>query len=168
MMVYSREKIILEDVKSTLQAKLYLDNEMTNVEKGSQYVGLVVDRGRSWYKTPKEGKTRSKSRHMDLTCNYCKKKGHIKADCFKLKNKQKADKCASSEKANVANCDDTLCAVDSYVNDENSWIMDTGASQHMIPNRDWFESYESSSGNVLMGNSNLCKVVDVGTIQIKL
>jgi gag-polypeptide of LTR copia-type len=47
MMVYSREKITLEDVKSTLQAKLHLDNEMTSVEKGSQSVVLIVDRGRS-------------------------------------------------------------------------------------------------------------------------
>jgi hypothetical protein len=46
-MVYSREKITLEDVKSTFQVKLHLDNEMTNIEKGSQGVGLVVDRGRS-------------------------------------------------------------------------------------------------------------------------
>jgi gag-polypeptide of LTR copia-type/GAG-pre-integrase domain len=169
MMVYSREKITLEDVKSTLQAKLHLDNEMINVEKESQGVSLVVDRGRSWHKTSKEGRTRSKSRHKDLTCNYCKKK-HIKANYFKLKNKQKTDKSASSEKTNVINCDDTydtLCAVDSCVNDENSWIMDTGASQHMTPNRDWFESYELYNGNVFMGNSNLCKVIGVGTIKIK-
>jgi gag-polypeptide of LTR copia-type len=43
MMMYSRGKIILEVVKSTLQVKLYLDNEMTNVENESQGVGLVVD-----------------------------------------------------------------------------------------------------------------------------
>jgi hypothetical protein len=66
------------------------------VEKGSQGVGLVVDCGRSWHKTPKEGRTHSKSRHKDITCNYYKKKGHIKIDYFKLKNK--ADKRASSEK----------------------------------------------------------------------
>jgi hypothetical protein len=88
-----------------------------------------------------------------------------------LKNKQKTDKCASSEKTNVVNCDDTydtLCVVDSCVNDENFWIIDMGASQHMTPNRDLFESYESSSGNVLMGNSNLCKVAGVGMIKIKI
>jgi gag-polypeptide of LTR copia-type len=54
MMVYNREKITLEDIKSTLQAKLHLDNEMTNVEEGSKGVGLVVDRDKSWHKTPKE------------------------------------------------------------------------------------------------------------------
>jgi hypothetical protein len=39
MMIYSRE-----DVKSNLQAKLYIDIEMTNMEKGGQSVGLVTDR----------------------------------------------------------------------------------------------------------------------------
>jgi hypothetical protein len=45
--------------------------------------------------------------------------------------------------------------------------MDTNISQHMTPNRKWFESYESSSDSVLMGNSNLYKVVGVDTIIIK-
>jgi gag-polypeptide of LTR copia-type len=36
MMVYNKEKITLENVKSTLQAKLHLDNEITNIEKGSK------------------------------------------------------------------------------------------------------------------------------------
>jgi hypothetical protein len=38
---------------------------------------------------------------------------------------------------------------------------------HMTPNRYWFESYELSSGNVLIGNNNLCKIISVGTIKIK-
>jgi hypothetical protein len=45
--------------------------------------------------------------------------------------------------------------------------MDTNISQHMTPNRKWFESYESYSDSVLMGNSNLYKVVGVDTIIIK-
>jgi hypothetical protein len=39
----------------------------------------------------------------------------------------------------MVNYDDTydiLCVVDSCANDENFWIMDTGDSQHMTPNRD--------------------------------
>lgn len=27
-------------------------------------------------------------KHKDLVCNYCHKKGHIKSECFKLKNKK--------------------------------------------------------------------------------
>jgi hypothetical protein len=64
----------------------------------------------------------SKSRHKNLMCHYCKKKGHIKTNCFKLKKKQKADKGVTLEEANVVDGDmiDTLCVVDGSVNDENS------------------------------------------------
>jgi hypothetical protein len=48
---------------------------MTNVDNESQGVSLVMDRDRSWHKTPKEVRTHLKSRHKDLTYNYCKKKG---------------------------------------------------------------------------------------------
>jgi len=158
MMIYGREKISLEDVKGNLQTKLHLDNEMTSVDKGSQGVGLVTERERSKDKTPIGSRSRSKSKHNNLTCNYCKKKGHIKTNCFILQNKQKACGGVASEEVNVAKDDDTydvLCVVDNCVNDENAWIMDSGTSQHMTPNRDWFETYEPSSGKILMGNNHL-------------
>ena len=140
MMIYGREKISLEDVKDNLQAKLHLDNEMTSVDKGSQGVGLVAERGRFRDKTPMENTSRLKSKHKNLICNYCKKKGHIKTNCFILKNKQKEHEGVASEEVNVAKDDDTydiLCVVDNCVNDGNAWIMDLGASQHMTPNRNW-------------------------------
>jgi len=164
MMIYGKEKISLEDVKGYLQAKLHLDNEITSVDKGSQGVGLVAERGRSKDKTPMGNRSRSKSKHKNLTCNYCKKKGHIKTNCFILQNKQKGRGGVASEEVNVAKDDDTydvLCVVDNCVNDENAWIMDSGTSQHMTPNRDWFETYEPSSEKVLMGN-NHCARLHVG------
>ena len=100
MMIYGREKISLEDVKGNLQAKLHFDNEMTSVDKGSQGVGLVVERGRSRDKTPT--RSRSRSKYKNLTCNYCKKKGHIKTNCFILQNKQKGRGGVASEEVNVA------------------------------------------------------------------
>jgi hypothetical protein len=57
MLIFSRDKISLEDVKSNLQAKLHIDNEMTYVEKGSQGVGLVVDRGRPRDRNPNDTRT---------------------------------------------------------------------------------------------------------------
>jgi len=170
MMIYGREKISLEDVNGNLQAKLHLDNDMTSVDKGSQGVGLVAERGRSKDKTPTGNKSRSKPKHKNLTCNYCKKKGHIQTNCLILKNKQKGPKGVASEEANVAKDDDTydvLCMVDNCVNDKNAWIMDLGASQHMTPNRDWFETYEPSSEKVFMGNNHLCKVAGMGSVKIK-
>jgi len=132
MMVYDREKISLEDVKGNLQAKLHLDNEMTSVDKGSQGVGLVAKGGRLRNKTPMGNRSHSKSKYKSLTYNYCKKKGHIKTNCFILKNKQKGHRGVASEKVNVAKDNDRydiICMVNNCVNDENVWIMDSGASQ---------------------------------------
>jgi len=124
-MVYGKEKLSLEDVKGNLQVKLHLYNEMTSVDKRSQDVGLVAERGRSRDKTLMESRSWSKSKHKNLTCNYCKK-GHIKTNCFILKNKQKGHRGVALEGVNVAKDDhtyDVLCVIDNCVNDENAWIM---------------------------------------------
>ena len=50
----------------------------------------------------------------------------------------------------------------------NEWILDSGCSFHMSPNRDLFTTYEPVNGGlVLMGNDAQCKLVDQGTIKIK-
>jgi len=67
MVIYGREKISLEDVKVNLQAKFHLDTEMTSVDKGSQDVGLVAELESSKDKTPMGNRSRSKSKHKNLT-----------------------------------------------------------------------------------------------------
>ena len=129
MMIYGREKISLDDVKTNLQAKTHIDDEITN-EKGGTESGLFVDRGRSSDRSLKNWRSRSKSKgkyNPNIICNYCKKKGHIKAECYKLKNKQSADnRSQATESANSANIDtfDSLSVVDKCLADENCWIMD--------------------------------------------
>ena len=50
----------------------------------------------------------------------------------------------------------------------NEWILDSGCSFHMSPNRDLFTTYEPVNGDlVLMGNDAQCKVFGYGTIKIK-
>ncbi|KAG8492957.1 hypothetical protein CXB51_012663 [Gossypium anomalum] len=56
---------------------------------------------------------------------------------------------------------------DSKVSEE--WILDSGCTFHMSPNRDWFTTYETvSEGVVLMGNNTSCKIAGVGTIKVKM
>ncbi|KAG8495920.1 hypothetical protein CXB51_007502 [Gossypium anomalum] len=50
----------------------------------------------------------------------------------------------------------------------NEWILDSGCTYHMCPNKDWFSSLkELEGGVVLMGNDNACKTMGVGTVQLK-
>ena len=53
--------------------------------------------------------------------------------------------------------------------DFESWLLDSGASHHMCPHRNWFTSYENVNGSsVFMGNNVSCHTVGMGNIRIKM
>ena len=54
------------------------------------------------------------------------------------------------------------------MNNHIAGILDSGASYHICPNREWFSTYEQvDSGNVLMINSAVCKAVGIGSIRVR-
>jgi hypothetical protein len=47
--------------------------------------------------------------------------------------------------------------------------MDSGATWHMTPNRDWFHTYEPTSGGlVFMGDNHALEIAGMGTIKLKM
>ncbi|KAL5571573.1 hypothetical protein UlMin_021170 [Ulmus minor] len=51
----------------------------------------------------------------------------------------------------------------------NSWILDSICTYHMCPHKEWFCTYQPYDvGTVLMGNDGSCKVVEIGTVNIKM
>ena len=81
-----------KDVKENLFNKEMIDKELIvgdgDDNNNAQEVSLFV-RGRYKEKgsNGNKEKFRSKFRNKNLTCNYCKKKGHIKTECYKLLNR---------------------------------------------------------------------------------
>ncbi|KAH7550154.1 hypothetical protein JRO89_XS13G0144400 [Xanthoceras sorbifolium] len=165
-----------EDVKAALFSKELIDKELGTSRNDSPAEGLLV-RGRTPDKSSssnQRSRSRSKSRHRNLTCNYCKKKGHTKSECFKLKNKQQNKDQKRDEPAeasivqNQEQCDLLLVCTDE-AKARNEWILDTACSFHMCPNRDYFSTYKSVQGGVvLMGNNHACKIAGMGTVKIKM
>jgi hypothetical protein len=52
---------------------------------------------------------------------------------------------------------------------DQQWLLDSGASNHICLHRNWFITYQSiDDGIVYMGNDISCKVVGIGSIQIKM
>ena len=52
---------------------------------------------------------------------------------------------------------------------DQQWLLDYGASNHMCLHRHWFITDQSiNDGIVYMGNYISCKVVGIGSIQIKM
>ena len=47
------------------------------------------------------------------------------------------------------------------------WVLDSGCTYHMCPDKNLFSSYRVfNGGEVMMGNNSLCKVVGLGTIRL--
>ena len=50
----------------------------------------------------------------------------------------------------------------------DEWILDSGCTYHMCPNKGWFSNFKELDGGVVsMGNNNACKTMGIGTIQLK-
>lgn len=135
----------------------------------------MVARGRSKKKSGNNrGKSRSKSRTRKGKCHYCHKEGHWRADCPRIKEKKEINNFSSNsdDVANIVedNSDDAGNVLSVFVSClGDNWILDSGCSYHMCPNRDWFTTYQSTDGGVvLMGNNMSCKVVGIGTVRIKM
>ncbi|XP_031268087.1 uncharacterized protein LOC116126551 [Pistacia vera] len=49
------------------------------------------------------------------------------------------------------------------------WVLDFGCSFHMSPNREWFQEFWSDEHEtVFMGNNNVCKVLGIENITVRL
>ena len=74
------------------------------------------------------------------------------------------DEVLSAEK--LCMIDETSCNVSQGV---ESCLLDSGASHHICPHRNWFTSYENVNGSfVFMGNNVSCQTVGMGNIRIKM
>ena len=141
----------------------------------------LVVRGRTTERGGDENRGRSKSKSKTMKCYYCKKKSHVKAESFKLKNRtersdQNGKMLENSGEASVIkdvedlnNQGDLIVIFDSRVNSTYDWILDTACTFHMTYNREWFTTYElRDMGTVLMGNDVPCKIIDIGTVRVKM
>ena len=82
---------------------------------------------------------------------HCKKKGHIKSECYKLQNKDKrtskhkGKQPKNSGEASVTednyNDGDLLLASDDDSKPYEDWILNSSCMFHMCPNRDCFSTY---------------------------
>ncbi|KAG8489449.1 hypothetical protein CXB51_017818 [Gossypium anomalum] len=183
-----RESLTVDEVYESLTS--YDKMKHLVVKPDSQEESLIArerqdrntdnDRGRTQERNPRnKSKGRSKSSNRGKTCNFCKKKGHIKSECYKLQNKIKRE--ASNQKGKQPENSGEADVVEDYSNGEllvasvkdfkvsEEWILDSGCTFHMSPNRDWFTTYETVSESVvLMGNNTSCKIAGVRTIKVKM
>ena len=174
--IYSWVTLSLEEVYTALSSK----EKMKEINPGHEPKAEGLNaRGRSSEKssTSYHNKSRSKSRGKTKKfCNFCKRKGHIIDECFRLqaKNKAKNNSAGSSGEADVAEKDEggasdgeVLMVSGGNTKTSEEWILDSGCTFHMCPKRSWFHTYESvPDGVVMMGNNDTCPIIGQGTVRI--
>ena len=180
-LLYGRENLSSEDVKNALTQRDLIDTQLASKSSSGSSDGLFVrgrpnDRGSNGGRDNSRGRSKSKGPNKNKVCNYCRIKGHIKRDCWKLKNKQSNGDNKTNEGSTYGNAsvvedtsdNDALVATNG-INGNDDWILDSGCSYHMTPHRKFFSTYKNfDGGSVTMGNDATCKVVGIGKVQIKM
>ena len=164
-----RDTITLEEVRSALHTR-ELRHKATGTVTDSQAVGLVASssgsRGQGNSRKKKSKKLGPKASDV---CNLCKERGHWKNDCPKKKKlHDKAPGTAAVADQDINSEEDYALVADTRTHHRDVWILDTGASFHICPRREWFTTYEQiDGGNISMADSTPCKVVGIGSIKIR-
>ncbi|KAG8498724.1 hypothetical protein CXB51_005090 [Gossypium anomalum] len=122
------------------------------IARGRQDRNTDNDRGRTQERNPRsKSKGRSKSSNRGKTCNFCKKKGHIKSECYKLQNKIKRE--AANQKGKQPENSGEADVVEDY-SDGELLVASVNDSKCLKV--------------FLMGNNASCKIAGVGTIKVKM
>ncbi|KAE8693200.1 Cellulose synthase-like protein D2 [Hibiscus syriacus] len=159
-----------DNVPLKMYTALYSYELMKKTKKDSKYEAAeaMVARGRSKSQNPKwRGRSKSKSILGKDECAFCHEKGHWKKDCPKLKKKGKVapDACVAEHDAHDSDIS-LVASLTTFHSDE--WILDSGCTYHMSPNREWFSDLvELNARVVYIGNDNDCKTVGIGSIRLK-
>ena len=117
---------------------------------------------------------RSKSlRKFVRVCWKCRKEGHYKNDCgFKAPKKGKGSDDSPSAEAKTTSDEGGYVYLSSSSNTHvyhEAWLIDSGASFHFNPHREWFCEYEKyDDGDVFLGDDRKAKIIGHGKFKLKL
>ena len=125
-------------------------NKEDRLETSKQAEALLMMRGRSMECGSSGSQSRPNSqRRKQFKCYNCGKKWHFKKDCLNKKSIEKVPEGSSSQGCITSTSDDGEILYDeAIIGSKDSkqltdvWIVDSGATWHMTPHRDWFCTYE--------------------------
>eukprot|EP00253_Pinus_taeda_P026071 PITA_26071 len=158
-----------------------LMEEMRRKNMDNQNGDALSVRGRSHNKNKnKSSRGRSKSRGISkspgkptkVVCWKCGKEGHFRRE-FKSKapDKGKGSDDAPSTEAKTTSDErwDVYLASSSTHVDHEPWLIDSGASFHFTPHREWFCEYEKyNGGDVFLGDNRKARIIGHGKVKLKL
>ena len=128
---------------------------------------LISVKGKQRFKS--RSKSRSKSK-VNIKCYHCHKEDHIRR---LSPERQKGNQESKRKQAELVVVSDGYESSDalavSSVDSEKEWILDSGCTFHMTPNKSWFEEFKQEDRVVvLLDNNKPCKAQRIGSVRIKM
>ncbi|KAG6407327.1 hypothetical protein SASPL_130316 [Salvia splendens] len=170
---YAKNRILNEEIRRKTQGTSS-QNEVLFREQ----MGRNPNRGQG-----NRGKSRSKSKsskYKDVESHYCHMPGHIKKNCWSLKNKKNGNNKNvekseehGTDRVAAATSDDLVIVSDDHdinlVSSNICWVGYSGAAVHVTPRREFFSTYTVGDFSPLrMGNNGLTNVIGIGNILLKV
>ncbi|KAJ4705025.1 Retrovirus-related Pol polyprotein from transposon TNT 1-94 [Melia azedarach] len=144
--IIRKDTVSLEEVRSSLHTR-ELRHKATGTGADNQAARLVASGSYSHGNSGKKKfkKPVSKGPKPNNVYNYC-----------------------TAAVANTNSKEDIVLVADEHTHHNDVWILDSGASYHICPRREWFTTYEQvNGGNTSMANSSVCKAVGIGSVKIR-
>eukprot|EP00253_Pinus_taeda_P034023 PITA_34023 len=109
---------------------------------------------------------------LSVVCWKCGKEGHFRRSVkYKAPDKGKGSDDAPSVEAETTSdkgVDVYLASSSTHV-DHEAWLIDSGASFHFTPHREWFYEYEKyDGGDVCLGDDRKARIIGRGKVKLKL
>lgn len=162
-LVYGRESITLDDVKSSMFSKEIMDRELTTASTSGVKEEALYVKGKQKEKDSGKDKTKSKPKRF---CTFCNKKGHNIEQCWSKKKQEKTNQ--KPAEASCVQSDHGYVLMATTCDPKDDWVLDSGCTYHMTANRSWFSTYTSVQGGVVqMGNNSQSETVGIGTIEFQ-
>eukprot|EP00253_Pinus_taeda_P007014 PITA_07014 len=118
------------------------------------------------------GRSKSQGKTTKVVCWKCGKEGHFKRECkSKAPDKGKGSDDAPSVEAKTTSdeCEDVYLASSSTHVDHEAWLIESGASFHFTPQREWFCEYEKyDGGDVFLEDDSKARIIGRRKVKLKL